>query len=418
MASAATAPNTGPGTKPASSRKLLGGYGFIPQGCNLVVAVSAAETQRDWFGDAPEIRGRVTLSNPNTYGVPLDNIIVQARSSDGQMYSTVADCGGGSGVTVPANPVSAREQWAQCVSWPDPGPVLKDQNLRASQPNTRPITHTQIPYQYGTATCGFRIVLDRRVFGSYGSVGSGRRLQGDSNSGKVQVNFFPGAGGSDGGSGGSGVSYFPPSGRASWTVVAIASVSYSGSQCVSAPTPINTDCWWQWLWQSSSWFAPHKHHHHWGGFGRKLMSQVGAAALPAIADTVITTTGPARKLASADDGCASLVTPTSFIQRDADGSHSVIGRVTIANPGPVPLPIKEVKVVVANTIAFRPMIVVAQCGGATAVPAFSATTCSYAQVLPSNGASSDPGVWTSAVAQTLVGSGTQCNSAAVPVYRA
>jgi len=225
-------PPTHPGAATAGSpaHRLLGGQlGFIPQGCPLTVSVVAEESQPSWFWsqEAPEIRGRVTLSNPTQYSVPINNIIVQARSSDGMQYSTTAYCDGGSSTTVPFNPV---------------------------------------PYTYGSATCRYRIVLDRRVFGSYGQSGSRRRLQ---DTGKVQANFFPGSGGDNSGSSGSssGYGYFPdPSQRPSWTVTAIATIRFSNAQCLSGPTPVNTDCWWNWL---LSW---HQKHHHKGWFGgRKLM---------------------------------------------------------------------------------------------------------------------------------------------------
>jgi len=212
------------------ARRLLGSQlGYIPSGCPLTVSVVAEESQPSWFQDAPEIRGSVTLSNPSQYNVPIDNIIVQARSSDGMQYSTTASCDGGSSTTVPYNPV---------------------------------------PYTYGTATCRYRIVLDRRVFGSYGQSGNRRRLQG---SGAVQANFFPSSssGGNSGSSGsGTGYGYFPPpSSRPTWTVTAIATIHFSNAQCLSAPTTVNTDCWWNWL---VSWHQKH-HHKGWWFSGRKLM---------------------------------------------------------------------------------------------------------------------------------------------------
>jgi len=213
------------------ARRLLGGQlGYIPQGCPLTVSVVAEESESSWFWaqEAPEIRGRVTLSNPTQYSVPINNIIVQARSSDGMQCSTTAYCDGGSSTIVPYNPV---------------------------------------PYTYGSATCRYRIVLDRRVFGSYGQSGSRRRLQ---DTGKVQANFFPGSGGDNSGSSGSGsgYDYFPdPSQRPSWTVTAIATVRFSNAQCLSGPTPVNTDCWWNWL---RSWHQKH-HHKGWWFSGRKLM---------------------------------------------------------------------------------------------------------------------------------------------------
>lgn len=102
------------------ARRLLGsGLGYIPQGCPLTVSVVAQESQPDWFQDAPEIRGSVTLSNPSTYNVPITNVIVQARSSDGMQYSTLAYCSGSTSTVVPFNPV---------------------------------------PYTYGTITCNYRCV--------------------------------------------------------------------------------------------------------------------------------------------------------------------------------------------------------------------------------------------------------------------
>jgi len=202
------------------ARRLLGGQlGYIPQGCPSTVSVVAEESQPSWFWsqEAPEIRGRVILSNPTQYNVPISNIIVQARSSDGMQYSTTASCDSGSSTVVPYNPV---------------------------------------PYTYGSATCRYRIVLDRRVFGSYGQSGSRRRPQ---DTGKVQAHFFPGSSGGNSGGSGGGYGYFPqPSQRPTWTVTAIATISYSNAQCLSAPTPVNTDCWWDWL---RSW---HQRHHHKG----------------------------------------------------------------------------------------------------------------------------------------------------------
>jgi hypothetical protein len=219
--------------------------------------VVAEESQPSWFQDAPKIRGSVTLSNPSQYNVPIDNIIVQARSSDGMQYSTTASCDGGSSTTVPYNPVT---------------------------------------YTYGTATCRYRILLDRRVFGSYGQSGNRRRLQG---SGAVQANFFPSSsgGGNSGGSGSSsgGYGYFPPpSSRPTWTVTAIATIRFSNAQCLSAPTTVNTDCWWSWL---VSWHQQH-HHKGWWWSGRRLSM---AATAPSQGQTVekpseVSDTLPARQL--------------------------------------------------------------------------------------------------------------------------
>jgi hypothetical protein len=213
------AASAGPISTP--SRSLLNSQlGFIPSGCPLTVSVSADESQPSWFQDAPEIRGSVTLSNPTSYNVPITNIIVQARSSDGMLYSTLAYCDGNGSPTVPYNPV---------------------------------------PYTYGQLNCRYRLVLDRNVFGSYGQSGNRKLLSG----GQVQANFFPGS------SGGSSVGYFPPpSQRASWTVTAIVTVRFSNAQCLSAPTPVNTDCWWNWL---ASWHQQHHHKLSWLFGGRKLL---------------------------------------------------------------------------------------------------------------------------------------------------
>lgn len=174
----------------------------------------------------------MTLSNPTQYNVPITNIIVQARSSDGMLYSTTAYCDSGSSVTVPYNPQ---------------------------------------PYQYGSASCRYRIVLDRRVFGSYGGGGSRRLL--DAGAGNVQANFFPGSssgsGGNSGSGSGSGYGYFPaPSSRPTWTVTAIATIRFSNAQCLSAPTPVSTDSWWSWL---VSWHQKHGHKGWWFN-GRRLMA--------------------------------------------------------------------------------------------------------------------------------------------------
>ena len=247
-----------PGAASASpARRLLGSQlGYIPSGCPLTVSVVAEESQPSWFQDAPEIRGSVTLSNPSQYNVPIDNIIVQARSSDGMQYSTTASCDGGSSTTVPYNPV---------------------------------------PYTYGTATCRYRIVLDRRVFGSYGQSGNRRRLQG---SGAVQANFFPSSsssGGSNGGNSGSsgGYGYFPPpSSRPTWTVTAIATIRFSNAQCLSAPTTVNTDCWWNWL---VSWHQQH-HHKGWWWSGRRLAMAAAAPSQGQNQPSEVPGTLPARQL--------------------------------------------------------------------------------------------------------------------------
>jgi hypothetical protein len=207
--------------------------GYIPSGCPLTVSISAEESQPSWFQDAPEIRGSVTLSNPSTYNVPIANIIVQARSSDGMQYSVQAYCDGNASPTVPFNPQ---------------------------------------PYQYGTLTCRYRLVLDRNVFGRYGQ-SNNRKLLGN---GQVQANFFPGSSSGGGGSSGSGYNYFPsPSQRASWTVTAIVTVRYSNAQCLSGPTPVNTDCWWNWL---ASWHQQHQHKFSWLLGGRKLLMSLVAGS--------------------------------------------------------------------------------------------------------------------------------------------
>jgi hypothetical protein len=172
----------------------------------------------------------VTLSNPTSYNVPLTSIIVQARSSDGMQYNTVAYCNGNSAPVVPYNPV---------------------------------------PYTYGTLTCRYRLVLDRNVFGRYGQSSGNRKLLGN-----VQANYFPGISGSSGSGSGSsgGYGYFPPPNqRASWTVTAIVSVRFSNAQCLSAPTPVNTDCWWNWL---VSWHQRHHHKLSWLFSGRKLLMKL------------------------------------------------------------------------------------------------------------------------------------------------
>jgi len=318
----------------------------------------------------------VTLSNPNTYATPITNIVIQASSSDGMSYSTTAECGSGSpSTTVPLNPQ---------------------------------------PYSYGTATCRYRLALDRRVFGSAGFPGgsssssNGRRLLGG-------YGYFP-----------------PPNQRATWTVTAIATVSLSSAQCLSSPTPVNTNSWWTWL---EGWF-----HHPRGGIGssngrnllhsntaaivykatageahsapqaihkastdsRVLMASASAAAGH---NTAVTN----RRLQSTGN-CNGLITPTGYTQRNVDGSYAVIGQVTLHNPGPVPLSVSSIKVTVGNTIAFRPLFTDADCHGATAVAAFSSTTCSYAVGLPSEGKSAVPAVWSGVVAAAKVGNGVDCAS--------
>lgn len=105
------------------TRQLLGGpLGYVPQGCSgLILSVNAEESDASWFQQAPEIRGTVTLSNPNTYDIPVSSVVIQARSSEGLLYSATANCNGAASTAVPANPQ---------------------------------------PYQYGTATCRFCLVLD------------------------------------------------------------------------------------------------------------------------------------------------------------------------------------------------------------------------------------------------------------------
>jgi len=78
-------------------------------------------------------------------------------------------------------------------------------------------------------------------------------------------------------------------------------------------------------------------------------------------------------LSSGLDNCNGLINPTGFIQANVDGSYGVVGRVTLQNPGPVPLPLSSIKVTLTNTIGFRPLFVTADCHGATAV----AASCSY-----------------------------------------
>lgn len=348
-------------TNSPSRHLLSGSLGYVPQGCsNIIVSVAAQESDPSWFQEAPEIRGTVTLQNPNTFNIPIDNIIIRARSSDGMFYSTVAQCDGGSGVLVPYNP--------------------------------------QI-YSYGTATCSFRLVLDRNVFGRYASAdGSGkRRLLG-------------------------GYGYFPsPDQRPSWTIVAVATISYSNAQCSSGPTPVNTDCWWTWL---EGWHRRH-HHHFWFG-GRKLLSMAAQGEGAGIEqqktklasdshDGGAVQKATSRHLLSNNglDNCYGLIQPNGFIQANVDGSYAAVGRVTLQNPSPVPLPLSSIKVTIANTVAYRPLFVNADCHGATAVPAFSSITCNYAVDLPSDGQSANPAVWTTMAATAMVGSNVACTSPAI-----
>jgi len=306
------------------TRQLLGGpLGYVPQGCSgLILSVNAEESDASWFQQAPEIRGTVTLSNPNTYDVPVSNVVVQARSSEGLLYSATANCNGATSTVVPANPQ---------------------------------------PYQYGTTTCRFRLVLDRRVFGSYGSTAVGASGSPDSSGRRLL----------------GGYGYFPsPDQRPSWTVTAVATIQYSNAQCLSPPVPVNTDSWWSWL---SGWAS--KHFHPWGrsgssGSGRKLLK----AGLPVekSADQV----DARRQLSSVLDNCNGLINPVGFVQANVDGSYGVVGRVTLQNPGPVPLPLSSIKVTLANTIGFRPLFVTADCHGATAVAAFSSITCNYLLIFP------------------------------------
>jgi hypothetical protein len=239
------------------ARQLLGeSLKYIPQGCPITVSISADESQPSWFQDAPEIRGQVTLSNPTQYDVPISSVIVQASSSNGQLYSTTAWCDNGRSTVVPYNPQA---------------------------------------YTYGTATCRYRLVLDRNVFGTYGQHGS-RRLM---SNGGVQANFFPGSssGSSSSSGSGGGYGYFPPpSQRPSWTVTGIATVSYSNAQCLSAPTPVDTDCWWDWL---ASWY--NRHHHSWWSSlfgGRRLLSNTKPVD-PQTPSKVETLSSEQRKLMSA-----------------------------------------------------------------------------------------------------------------------
>jgi len=210
------------------TRLLLGGpLGYIPQGCSgLILSVNAEESDTSWFQQAPEIRGTVTLSNPNTYDIPISNVVVQARGSEGLLYSTTADCHGVESTMVPANPQ---------------------------------------PYQYGTATCRFRLVLDQRVFGSDGSTAFGAGGSTDSSGRRLL----------------GGYGYFPsPDQRPSWTVTAVATIQHSNAQCPSPSAAVNTDSWWSWL---SSWAS--RHFRPWGssgssGSGRKLLKAVAGEAPP------------------------------------------------------------------------------------------------------------------------------------------
>jgi hypothetical protein len=216
---------------------------------------------------------------------------VQASSSNGQLYSTTAWCDNGRSTVVPFNPQA---------------------------------------YTYGTATCRYRLVLDRNVFGTYGQHGS-RRLLG---SGGVQANFFPGSssggssssgsGSSSSGSGSGGYGYFPPPNqRPTWTVTAIATVSYSNAQCLSAPTPVNTDCWWDWL---ASWY--NRHHHSWWSSlfgGRRLMSTPQAPA-PQAPSKLVAVSSQQRKLSSTDavDGY--------YRRAERSGSYSGAGVYSVTGP--------------------------------------------------------------------------------------
>jgi hypothetical protein len=52
-------------------------------------------------------------------------------------------------------------------------------------------------------------------------------------------------------------------------------VRYSNAQCLSAPTPVNTDCWWNWL---VSWHQQHHHKLSWLFGGRKLLMNLFGAS--------------------------------------------------------------------------------------------------------------------------------------------
>lgn len=339
-----------------TTRQLLGdAYGFVPSGCSgLVLSVTAEKSDPSWFQQAPEIRGTVTLSNPQTYDAPISNVVVQAQSSDGLFYSTTANCDGSTSTMVPSNPE---------------------------------------PYQYGTVTCRYRLTLDRRVFGSYGSAALGSSGSTDSGRGMGSI-----------------VGYFPsPGQRPSWTVTAVATVKYSNAQCLSSPTTVNTDIWWSWL---SSWFS--KGANNLGASsGRKLLTAAAEEDGEKRAHGVQAV--DRHLLSSALDNCNGLIKPTGFIQANVDASYGIVGRVTLQNPSPVAMTLGIVQVTVANTIAFRPLFITADCHGATAVAAFSSVTCNYAADLPSEGQSARPAVWSQVAATATVGTNVACTSAAVPL---
>ncbi|KAF8069450.1 SPS1 [Scenedesmus sp. PABB004] len=172
-------------------RQAGGLVGYVPSGCDgLIVQVSPdpAAGASGWLS-GPVITGRVSLLNPNTHGIPVARVAVEARSSDGQLYTGAATCdGGGAGAYVPANPIA---------------------------------------YEYGRASCGFSVQLSRRVFGA---------------------SYADGAGSADGAGAGGRLGYIPqPSARPSWSVTAVATIDMSGAQCASAPAPVETSSWWSWL---------------------------------------------------------------------------------------------------------------------------------------------------------------------------
>lgn len=188
---------TGAAARPIRLLQQSGGMvGYVPPastGCDgLIVTVTAEKSDSRWWSSVPVIEGSVQLQNPKTYGIPVSNINVQAVSSDGQFYSGYATCNGAAGTYVPTNPV---------------------------------------PYTYGTATCTYRIQLDNRVFGSYGS------STGSSGSSNGMVGYIP-----DNNSG-----YYPSHHRPTWTVQATATIAMNNAQCSSAPAAVNTSSWWSWF---------------------------------------------------------------------------------------------------------------------------------------------------------------------------